>query len=138
MRTAWVRKYLVGCGFLVLVLIFASQQVFADPSIYFYGGYVSVMSGNSAVQLTFQVEGVQASDRVHVMASISKSNPVPYWVDRQDYYYRGPGIFNVLVYSKDGSFLHGATYYVTLYVTVQIGGPVSTDYVQFANYNVQA
>jgi hypothetical protein len=137
MRNAWVRKYLVGCWFLVLVLIFASQQVFADPSIYFYGGYVFA-SGNSAVQLTFQVEGVQGSDQVHVVASISKSNPAPYWVDRQDYYYRGPGIFNVFVYSKDGRFLHGATYYVTLYVIVPIGGPVPTDYVQFANYSIQA
>jgi len=136
MRNAWAGKYLIGCGLLSLIVLFASQQVFADPSIYFYGGYVFV-SGNSAVQLTFQVEGVQATDQVHAMVSISKSNPAPYWVDRQDYYYHGSGIFNVLIYSKDGQFLHGATYYVTLYVTVPISGPVPADYVQFANYNIQ-
>jgi|GEM_PF-3359388 len=131
------RKCLIGCGFLLFVIIVASQSVFADPSIYFYGGYVFV-SNDRAVQLTFQVEGVQASDQVHVMVSISKSDPAPYWVDRQDYYYHGPGIFNVLVYSKDGLFLHGAAYYVTLYVIVPIGGPIPTNYVQFTNYNIEA
>jgi hypothetical protein len=136
MKSQGFRKYLIGCGYLFFVLIVAGQQVFADPSIYFYGGYVFT-SGNRAVQLTFQVEGIQASDQVHVMVTISKSNPAPYWIDRQDYCDRGSGIFNVLVYSEDGQFLNGATYYVTLYVTVPIGGPVPTNYVRFANYNVE-
>jgi hypothetical protein len=136
MASQGFRKYLIGCGFLLFVIILATQQVFADPSIYFYGGYVFT-SGDRAVQLTFQVEGIQASDEVHVMVTISKSSPAPYWIDRQDYYYRGSGIFNVFVYSKDGQFLYGAVYYVTLYVVVPIGGPIPTNYVMFANYNIE-
>ena len=131
-----VRGYLIGWGFLLFIIVLAGQQVFADPSIYFYAGYVFV-SGDRAVQLTFQVEGVQGSDEVHVIVSISKSSPAPYWVDRQDYYYHGSGIFNVFVYSEDGQFLHGAIYYVMLYVIVPIGGPTSTDYVNFANYSIE-
>lgn len=127
----------IGVPFLLLSLC-VSQQVLADPSIYFFGNYVFV-SGNHAVQLTFQVEGVQPPDQIHVSVSLSKS-PGVYWSENLNYYYEGFGIFNVIVPSKDGTgpFQHGFTYLTTVYVFVTFdnAGSPST-YGQFAEYNIQ-
>ena len=137
MTSRGIRRSVVACGLFFILLFATCQQVMADPSIYFFGGYTFV-SGQQAVNLTFQVEGVLPSDQIHAMVSISKSSPAPYWIDRQDYFYNGPGIFSVLIHSKDGYFQHGATYYVTLYVTVTIVAMPSRSFVQYANYNIDA
>jgi len=133
------RKCVTGLAVLFLLLsLCARQQVFANPSIYFFGNYVLV-SGNHAIQLTFQIEGVQFPDQIHVSVSLSKS-PGVYWSENLDYYYEGFGIFNVVVPSKDGTgpFQHGYTYLATVYVfvTYNNAGSPST-YGQFAEYNIQ-
>jgi len=138
-RKSTLRKCITGVGVLFLLLtVCASQQVFADPSIYFFGSYVFV-SGNHAVQLTFQIEGVQFPDQIHVSVSLNKS-PGVYWSENLDYYYQGFGIFNVIVPAKDGTgpFQHGYTYLATMYVfiTFNNSGSPST-YGQFAEYNIQ-
>jgi hypothetical protein len=138
-RKSALTKFITGFGVLFLLLsLCVSQQVFADPSIYFFGNYVFV-SGNHAVQLTFQIEGVQLPDQIHVSVSLSKS-PGVYWSENLNYYYEGFGIFNVIVPSKDGTgpFQHGYTYLATVYifVTFNNAGSPST-YGQFAEYNIQ-
>ncbi|HKM77106.1 MAG TPA: hypothetical protein VJZ32_11885 [Candidatus Bathyarchaeia archaeon] len=139
-RNSRLKKCITGVGLLLLlVIVCASQQVFASPSIYFFGNYVFV-SGNRAVQLTFQIEGVQLPDQIHVTVSLSKS-PGVYWSETLDYYFKGFGIFNVIVPSKTGTgpFLHGYTYLATMYVyvTFNSGGSPSA-YGQFAEYNIQS
>jgi len=135
-RRSAFRKYVAGFGVLLLLTICASQQAFADPSIYFFGSYLFV-SDNHAVQLTFQIEGVQFPDQIHVSVSLSKS-PGVYWSENLNYYYEGYGIFNVIVPAKAGTgpFQHGYTYLATMYVFVTFNSNGST-YGQFAEYNIQ-
>ena len=138
-RKSTLTKRITGVGVVFLLLsLCVSQQVFADPSIYFFGNYVFV-SGNHAVQLTFQIEGVQIPDQIHVSVSLSKS-PGVYWSENLNYYYQGFGIFNVIVPSKDGTgpFQHGYTYLATMYVFVTFNSAGSSAaYGQFAEYNIQ-
>jgi len=133
------RKCVTGLAVLFLLLsLCARQQVFANPSIYFFGNYAFV-SGNHAIQLTFQIEGVQFPDQIHVSVSLSKS-PGVYWSENLDYFYEGFGIFNVVVPSKDGTgpFQHGYTYLATVYVFVTYNNAgLPSTYGQFAEYNVQ-
>ncbi len=133
------RKCVTGLAVLFLLLsLCARQQVFANPSIYFFGNYAFV-SGNHAIQLTFQIEGVQFPDQIHVSVSLSKS-PGVYWSENLNYYYEGLGIFNVIVPSKDGTgrFQHGYTYLATMYVFVTYNNAGSTStYGQFTEYNIQ-
>jgi len=128
----------VGVLFLLLAVGASSQSVFASPSIYFFGSYLFV-SGMHAVQLTFQVEGVQVPDLIHVSVSLSKS-PGVYWSENLDYYYQGFGIFNIIVPSRDGTgpFQHGYTYLATVYVFVSYNNAGSSStYGQFAEYTIE-
>jgi hypothetical protein len=131
------RVMLVGVLFLLLAVCANNQTVFANPSIYFFGSYVFV-SGMHAVQLTFQVEGVQTPDLIHVSVSLSKS-PGVYWSENLDYYYQGFGIFNVIVPSKDGTgpFQHGYTYLATMYVFISYNAGSPSTYGQFAEYTIE-
>jgi len=138
-RKSAVTKCITRIGVLFLLLsLCVSQQVFADPSIYFFGNYVFV-SGNHAVQFTFQIEGVQFPDQIHVSVNLSKS-PGVYWTENLNYYFEGFGIFNVIVPSKDGTgpFQHGYTYLATVYVFVTFNNAGSpSTYGQFAEYDIQ-
>ena len=128
----------VGLLFVLLVVCVNNQSVSANPSIYFFGNYVFV-SGMHAVQLTFQVEGIQTPDIIHVSVSLSKS-PGVYWSENLDYYYQGFGIFNIIVPSRDGTgpFQHGYTYLATVYVFISYNNAGSpSTYGQFAEYTIE-
>jgi hypothetical protein len=126
----------VGCLLLIEIIFSSSQQVYASPSVYFYG--YKLTTNNTVLQLLFGVKGILSSDQVHVEInvydSVSKISRV------YPSYYQGPGNFTATVTSPPGQvgqpFKAGGTYYATIHVFVPSHGGVDAIYEKDTFYTI--
>ena len=113
-----LRKFAVAYVLLLAVIVSASQQVSASPSIYFYG--YRLTAKNTVLELPFEVRGILPTAQVHV--EIQVSDLATRTSQLYPKYYQGPGNFTALVTNPPGQpgqpFKVGDTYYVALYVYV--------------------